>query len=174
MRVMRHRLYSFLALALLASACRPTAEATAETTNSQLTNAQREQERSLAADQASPAQDSNHEAHAGIRPSYFDCVMRHEGGTLEIGYCISEEKEYQDKRLNDYYKELSKILTASQREQLIASQRTWLVFYGKEGELQSAIYGSDQASNLQVGENELFMLCERANHLKDYLDFVRD
>lgn len=100
--------------------------------------------------------------------------MRHESGTLEIGYCISEEKEYQDKRLNDYYKELSKILTSGQREQLIASQRAWLVFYDKESELQSAIYGSDQASNLQVGENELFMLCERANQLKGYLDFVRD
>ncbi|MCL1635733.1 lysozyme inhibitor LprI family protein [Luteimonas sp. SX5] len=174
MTVMRNRMCSLLALTLLASACKPTVEATAETTKSQLANARREQEHSLAADQVNPAQDSNLEAHAGIRSSYFDCLMRHESEALEIGYCISEEKEHQDKRLNDYYKELSKMLTTDQREQLIASQRAWLVFYGKEGQLQSAIYNSDQVSNLQVGENKLFMLCKRANQLKDYLDFVRD
>ncbi|MGO4259389.1 lysozyme inhibitor LprI family protein [Lysobacter sp. TAB13] len=114
------------------------------------------------------------QGHSGIRQSYVECTRKHEGATLEIGYCISEEKKYQDKRLNENYQALTKALSTSQKQTLIAAQRAWLAYHAKEGVLQGSLYGSDQASNLQIGEYTLYRLSERADQLKKYLDLIRD
>lgn len=169
---MRYRIVPVVVLSFLAIGCNPTAHAAIAKENGATA-------RAPAVDGATGAKltqrsDSNREATTGIRSSYFDCTAGHEGEILEVGYCITEEREYQVKRLNASYQALTRTLTPDQTERLAVSQRAWLAFNDKESELQSAVYGSDQASNLQIGEHELLRLCDRANQLKSYLDLIED
>lgn len=106
-----------------------------------------------------------------VRASYLRCVEDGQG-IIEKAACLDPERSYQDQRLNQAYKKLSARLGPERRAALVAAQRAWLDFHAKESALEEAVLGSEQVSNMQLGENEIFRLAERANRLEQYLEAV--
>jgi len=94
-------------------------------------------------------------------------------GIIEQANCLSDETEYQDKRLNKIYKELQLSLDTSQKNKLISSQRIWLQLRDSDQELESTLYGDSQTENLQLKFNDLQRLAIRADLLQSYLDLIK-
>jgi len=85
-----------------------------------------------------------------------------------------DEKQKQDARLNAAYKKLLAKLDSKAKDQLVAAERAWLDLQGKTSRLETSLYGDETISNLQLMQNEIFRLCERANELEKYLSLADD
>jgi uncharacterized protein YecT (DUF1311 family) len=110
---------------------------------------------------------------SGISATFFSCSRKAGSDTIGVAACISDERVYQDARLNKTYKALLAALDAKGKSGLVAAEREWLSLKEKDEDLETLLYGDDQADNLQQGENEVFRICERANVLSKYLDIAK-
>jgi uncharacterized protein YecT (DUF1311 family) len=111
-------------------------------------------------------------APPGISDEFYACVDRANSDTNAAANCLTEEHARQDDRLNARYTALLGKLTPKAKDELINAERAWLKFQEKNGVLESSVYGSEAVANLQVTQNEIFRICERANALDDYLFMV--
>jgi uncharacterized protein YecT (DUF1311 family) len=114
------------------------------------------------------------DAPKGITETFYACIDKADSNDIEEAACLSAEQDVQDSRLNRAYKALLAKLDDKAKEQLVDSERAWLAFHGKTSRLESALYGSELVAALQVSQNDIFRLCERANTLEDYLSLVND
>lgn len=125
---------------------------------------------------AAAAESRSHsiKSHApqGITDTFYACVDKAGSDTIAAANCLTEEHARQDARLNAKYKVLIGKLHPEARDELVHAERAWLKFQEMNGALESSIYGSEAAANLQVAQNEMFRICERANALDDYLFVV--
>lgn len=53
-------------------------------------------------------------------------------------------------------------------------ERAWLEYHNKNGEFETALYGDESVADLQVTQNEVFRLCDRADALDKYLKIAGD
>lgn len=111
-------------------------------------------------------------APRGITAAFYGCIDKAEGDHVAEAACLTDEKSTQDKRLNTVYKTLQGKLDGSEKEKLVAAERAWLAFRDRNVSLESAIYGDESVADLQLTQNDVFALCERANALQTYLDVV--
>lgn len=125
-----------------------------------------------AAAASSRSQDIKRHAPPGITDAFYACVDKAGSDTNAAANCLTAEHARQDKRLNATYKNLLSKLAPKAKDELIHAERTWLKFQEANGALESSVYGSGAVGNLQVTENAIFRLCERANALDDYLFVV--
>jgi uncharacterized protein YecT (DUF1311 family) len=114
------------------------------------------------------------DAPKGISETFYSCIDKADSDDIEEAACLSAEQSVQDSRLNRTYKALMAGLDAKAKAQLVDSERAWLEFHGKTSRLESTLYGSELVANLQVSQNDIFRLCERANALDSYLSLVND
>ena len=110
----------------------------------------------------------NH-APKGITTAFYACVDNANSDTVAIAACLSAEQTRQDNRLNVSYKALLGKLTPKAKDALIRAEREWLKFQDANGEFENSIYGNETVANLQLTQNEMFRICERANALDTYL-----
>ena len=120
----------------------------------------------------SRSQDIKRHAPPGITDAFYTCVDKADTDTNAAANCLTDEQARQDKRLNATYKALLSKLDPKAKDQLIQAERAWLKFQDANGMLEGSVYGSEAVGNLQVTENALFRVCERANVLDDYLFVV--
>lgn len=125
-----------------------------------------------AANADSRSQDIKRHAPSGITGTFYACVDKAASDTNAAANCLTDEQARQDKRLNTTYKALLSKLDTKAKDQLIHAERAWLKFQDANGTLESTVYGSETIGNLQVTENTIFRICERANALDDYLFVV--
>jgi uncharacterized protein YecT (DUF1311 family) len=123
---------------------------------------------------AASAGDSRSQAiksHApkGITAVFYTCVDKADSDTVAIAACLTDEQTRQDHRLNATYKALLGKLPLKAKDALIRSEREWLKFQAANGEFENSIYGDESVANLQLTQNEMFRICERANALNTYL-----
>lgn len=122
----------------------------------------------------STSQSIKHDAPAGITPAFYACIDKADSDVIASAACLTNEKTAQDNRLNATYKALMAKLNGDQKQKLIAAERAWLDLQTKTSTLEGDLYGSEQIANLQISQNEIFRLCERANALNTYLSLVND
>lgn len=115
----------------------------------------------------------NRAMHPGVRAAYWECVQSDERATVEKSYCVSEEAEFQDGRLNAVYQRLTKRLNTERRALLLASQRSWLDFRAKDQALEASLFGSEQIENLQISEREMLRISDRADAL-EYFESISE
>ena len=120
----------------------------------------------------SRSQDIKHHAPPGITGTFYSCVDKAGSDTNAVANCLTDEHSRQDSRLNAKYKALLGKLDSKAKDELIHAERAWLKYQETNGALESSVYGSDAVGNLQVTENAIFRICERANALDDYLFVV--
>lgn len=108
-------------------------------------------------------------APKGITTAFYTCVDKADSDTVAIAACLSDEQTRQDNRLNTTYKALLGKLTPEAKDALIRAEREWLKFQEANGEFENSIYGNESVANLQLTQNEMFRICERANALDTYL-----
>lgn len=120
-----------------------------------------------AADSRSQAMKSY--APQGITTAFYRCVDNAGSDTIAIGACLTDEQTRQDDRLNATYKALLSKLDPEAKNALVHAEREWLKFQEANGEFENSIYGNEIITNLQLEQNEMFRVCERANALDTYL-----
>jgi uncharacterized protein YecT (DUF1311 family) len=108
-------------------------------------------------------------APKGITAAFYACVDKADSDTVAAGACLSDEQTRQDNRLNASYKALLGKLNPKAKDALIRAEREWLKFQEANGEFENSIYGNESVANLQLTQNEMFRICERANALDTYL-----
>lgn len=126
----------------------------------------------LAAD--STSQVIKRQAPKGITTAFYACIDKAGSDTVGAGACLSAEKKTQDTRLNTTYKALLGKLNGKAKDGLVNAERAWLEFHNKSGDFEVALYGDETVADLQVTQNEIFRLCERANALDKYLSIAND
>lgn len=124
------------------------------------------------ADPDSTSQYIRRDAPKGITEVFYACIDKAGSDTVALAACQSTEKQKQDVRLNKAYKALLAALDSKAKEDLKVAQREWLALKDKDGRLETALYGDETVDNLQIGQNDVFRLCERANTLEKYLAVV--
>mgnify|MGYP001606441812 CR=1 FL=1 len=122
------------------------------------------------------ATESNHnhtalQSHApkGITTAFYTCVDKADSDTVAIAACLTDEQTRQDHRLNATYKALLGKLAPKAKDALVRAEREWLKFQEANGEFENSLYGNETDANLQLTQNEMFRICERANALGTYL-----
>lgn len=128
----------------------------------------------LAYGAAAVAGDSRSQAiksHApkGITTAFYTCVDNADSDTVAIGTCLTDEQTRQDNRLNTTYKALLGKLGPKAKDALVHAEREWLKYQEADGKFENSIYGDETVANLQLTQNEMFRICERANALGSYL-----
>lgn len=126
----------------------------------------------IAAD--STSQVIKRQAPKGVTATFYSCIDRAGSDTVASGACLSAEKKTQDARLNTSYKALLGKLNGKAKEELVSAERAWLEFHHKNGDFEVALYGDETVADLQVTQNEMFRLCERADALDKYLSIAND
>lgn len=126
----------------------------------------------VAADSTSQA--IKHQAPNGITAAFYTCIDKAGSDTVATSACLSAEKKTQDSRLNTAYKTLLGKLNGKAKDGLVSAERAWLDFHNKSGDFEAALYGDETVADLQVTQNEMFRLCERANMLDRYLSIAND
>jgi len=114
------------------------------------------------------------QAPKGITATFYTCVDKAGSDTTAQGSCLSAEKKTQDTRLNTTYKALNAKLTGNAKANLLASERAWLEFHNKNGDFEASLYGDEPVADLQVTQNEIFRIAERADALDKYLTIAND
>jgi uncharacterized protein YecT (DUF1311 family) len=109
------------------------------------------------------------EAPKGITTTFYTCIDKAGSDTIAIGACLTTEKTTQDARLNTTYKALLGKLHGKAKDQLISAERAWLKFQNEDGTFQALLYGDEIIDNLDLTQNEIFRICERANAMDTYL-----
>jgi uncharacterized protein YecT (DUF1311 family) len=113
------------------------------------------------------------DAPKGITEAFYRCVDA-ASGNIEQAYCLTQERERQDHRLNATYRTLLGKLNPDQKKQLVEAERGWLKFQNATAGFEGVLYGSDPVDNLQIAQNETFAICKRANELDEYLAVASD
>jgi uncharacterized protein YecT (DUF1311 family) len=108
-------------------------------------------------------------APKGITTAFYTCIDKAGSDTVALGACLSAEKTTQDARLNTTYKALLGKLHGKAKDQLISAERAWLKFQNEDGTFQNLLYGDEAIDNLDLTQNEIFRICERANAMDTYL-----
>lgn len=121
----------------------------------------------VAADSRSQAIKSH--APKGITTTFYTCVDKAESDTIAIAACLSAEQTRQDDRLNASYRALLGKLAPKTKDALTRAEREWLKFQQANGEFETFIYGDESVANLQLTQNEMFRICQRANEIDTYL-----
>lgn len=111
-------------------------------------------------------------APKGISDAFYACIDKAGSDTIAVAACLTDEKQKQDARLNSTYKTLMGKLDAKAKEKLVAAERAWLDLQDKSGRFEIALYGHETVDDLQMSQNEVFRICERANVLGKYLGVV--
>ena len=124
----------------------------------------------VASDSRSQAVKSH--APKGITTAFYTCIDKAGSDTIAIGACLSTEKTTQYARLNTTYKALLGKLNGKAKDQLISAERAWLKFQNEDGAFQNLLYGDEIIDNLDLTQNEIFSICERANKLDRYLSIA--
>jgi uncharacterized protein YecT (DUF1311 family) len=114
------------------------------------------------------------QAPKGITASFYTCVDKAGSDTTAQGVCLSAEKKTQDTRLNTTYKALTAKLTGKAKDNLLNAERAWLDFHNRNGDFEASLYGDEPVADLQVTQNEIFRLAERADALDKYLTIAND
>lgn len=114
------------------------------------------------------------QAPRGITASFYACVDKAGSDITAQGACLSAEKNVQDARLNATYKALTAKLTGKAKDNLLIAERAWLEYHSKNSEFETALYGEESVADLQVTQNEVFRLCDRADALDKYLKIAGD
>ncbi|HVI55845.1 MAG TPA: lysozyme inhibitor LprI family protein [Luteibacter sp.] len=126
----------------------------------------------LAAD--STSQVIKRQAPKGITAAFYACVDKAGSDATAQGACLGTEKKVQDTRLNTTYKALTAKLTGKAKDNLLLSERAWLEYHNKNGDFEAALYGDEPVADLQVTQNDIFRLAERADALEKYLTIAND
>ncbi|WP_266156578.1 lysozyme inhibitor LprI family protein [Dyella silvatica] len=126
----------------------------------------------LAAD--STSQVIKRQAPKGITTTFYACIDKAGSDTVATAACLSAEKKTQDTRLNTTYKALLGKLNGKAKDGLVSAERAWLDFHNKNGDFEVTLYGNEAVADLQLTQNEIFRLCERANALDKYLTIAND
>lgn len=108
-------------------------------------------------------------APKGITTTFYTCVDKAESDTIAIAACLSAEQTRQDDRLNASYRALLGKLAPKTKDALTRAEREWLKFQQANGEFETFIYGDESVANLQLTQNEMFRICQRANEIDTYL-----
>ena len=111
-------------------------------------------------------------APKGITTTFYTCIDKAGTDTVAVGACLSAEKATQDARLNTTYKALLSKLNDKAKGKLIIAERTWLKLQDENGEFENSLYGDEIIDNLDLAQNEIFSICERANKLDRYLSIA--
>ncbi|WP_233260178.1 lysozyme inhibitor LprI family protein [Luteibacter sp. OK325] len=114
------------------------------------------------------------QAPKSITASFYTCVDKAGSDATAQGACLSAEKKTQDARLNTTYKALNAKLTGNAKANLLTSERAWLEFHNKNGDFEASLYGDEPVADLQVTQNEIFRIAERADALDKYLTIAND
>jgi uncharacterized protein YecT (DUF1311 family) len=114
------------------------------------------------------------DAPKGITTAFFTCIDKAGSDTVALGGCLSAEKTNQDTRLNATYKTLLGKLNGKAKDALVSAQREWLALHNKSGDFEVLLYGNETVADLQITQNEIFQLCDRANTLDKYLAVAND
>ena len=114
------------------------------------------------------------DAPKGITETFYACIDKADSGDIEEAYCLSQERELQDQRLNATYKALLRKLDKDQKKSLVEAERAWIKSQDETSKFESSLYGSELIGNLQLTENEMFAICQRANQLDEYLAITND
>lgn len=109
------------------------------------------------------------DAPEGISEAFYACIDRANSSAIEEAYCISEERELQDKRLNTTYQTLLHKVNEGQKKHLVEAERAWLKLQDANTQFEDTVYGREIVDNLQLAENELFAIGRRADQLDQYL-----
>jgi uncharacterized protein YecT (DUF1311 family) len=109
------------------------------------------------------------DAPKGISETFYACIDKARTNTIEVAACVSQERARQDHRLNLAYAALLQKLNPEQRTNLVAAERAWLRLRDSTLEFEDSLYSDDAVDNLQVAENEVFVICKRADELQEYL-----
>ncbi|HEV2680902.1 MAG TPA: lysozyme inhibitor LprI family protein [Rhodanobacter sp.] len=131
----------------------------------------------LAYGAAASAADSRSQAiksHApkGITTAFYTCVDKADSDTVAIAACLSAEQTRQDNRLNAAYKALLGKLNDKAKDKLVIAERAWLKSQDENGKFEDSLYGDEIIDNLDVTQNEIFSICERADKLNRYLSIA--
>ncbi len=114
------------------------------------------------------------DAPEGITTTFYTCIDKAGSDTVATGACLTAEKHMQDNRLNTVYKALLGKLQGKSKDGLVGAQRAWLTFHTKSGDFETSLYGDETVADLQVTQNEIFRLCDRANVLDKYSAVAND
>lgn len=110
----------------------------------------------------------------GITQTFTACMERADTDSIAQADCLTDERDRQDKRLNQVYKALLAELKGSQREQMVEAQRAWVQLQQKDGAFEASIFDNlGQLGNLQGVENQMLRLAERANRLENYTELAK-
>ncbi|QWT22234.1 DUF1311 domain-containing protein [Bacillus sp. NP157] len=110
-----------------------------------------------------------HSAPKGITEAFFACTKKTGFDKAELSNCISTELKVQDRRLNKAYSALMTHLDDKSKASLRAAERAWLDFNVKSITAETDIGGTNQTTDLDVAQAELYRYCDRANVLERYL-----
>ncbi|MGN2245589.1 lysozyme inhibitor LprI family protein [Frateuria sp. GZRR35] len=116
-----------------------------------------------------PSDAIRRDAPKGLTETFYACIDEAKSSDIDKAYCLSQERERQDARLNRAYQALLHKLDGDQKKDVINAERAWLRWQGKTSPVEGALYGSDLIGNLEVTENETFAICRQANRLEEYL-----
>lgn len=114
------------------------------------------------------------DAPKGITETFYACIDKANSDNIEEAACISQERERQDHRLNTTYAALLHKLNANQKRNLIGAERAWLKFRDSTISFEDTVYANEIVGNLELSQNELFVICQRADELSKYLALVTD
>jgi uncharacterized protein YecT (DUF1311 family) len=109
------------------------------------------------------------DAPKGVSEAFYSCIDKANTSSIGEAECISRERERQDRRLNAAYTALMQKLEPEQKKGLVAAERAWIKFRESTIDLEDLLYSNDMVDHLQVAENELFLICKRADELDEYL-----
>lgn len=86
--------------------------------------------------------------------------------------CIIEATKKLDKRLNDSYQSLLKILTVEQKKMLVESQKSWIVYRDKEIEFSNQLY-YDMEGTMWIpinAETKMNLTKQRILEIENYIE----
>jgi len=109
------------------------------------------------------------DAPKGITEAFYACIDEAKSSTMDEAYCLSQERERQDKRLNANYQALLHKLDGDQKKNVIEAEREWVKWQDKTSQVEGLLYGSELIGNLEVTQNETFAICRQANRLEEYM-----
>jgi uncharacterized protein YecT (DUF1311 family) len=109
------------------------------------------------------------DAPKGITETFYACIDNAHTNSIQEAACVSQERERQDHRLNAVYASLLEKLDPAQKKSVIAAERIWLKFRDSTIDFEDLLYSNGMVDQLQVAENELFVICRRADQLGEYL-----
>lgn len=121
-----------------------------------------------------PSDRIRRDAPKGITETFYACIDEAKFSDIDKAYCVSQERERQDRRLNASYRALLHRLDGDQKKDVIEAERAWLKWQEKTSQVEGALYGSELMGNLEVTENETFALCRQANQLDEYLALANE